>query len=157
MHPQASPVRRDVPYGRMTVGAVNKLPKAPDAALLRAVQIGDLLPSSAVRTARARRLEATAFVVPGIGDLGPYLRSLDARSDELSAWDGRVVILAGDGGEDHRVIIVDRYGQVYEAVSAADAGSLPNAGALEEWFRFLATACPECGVIDDPRPRDWVP
>ena len=22
--------------------------------------------------------------------------------------------------------------------------------ALEEWFRFLATACPECGVIDDP-------
>ena len=21
---------------------------------------------------------------------------------------------------------------------------------LSEWFRFLATACPECGVIDDP-------
>jgi hypothetical protein len=131
--------------------------RPPAALLLRAVQVGDLLPASAIRTERARRLEATAFVLPGPGDLGPYLRTLEAQSEEFSAWDGRVVVLAGDAGADHRVIIVDRYGQVYDAVSATDAGSLPNADALKEWFRFLATACPECGVIDDPRPGDWVP
>ena len=31
-----------------------------------------------------------------------------------------------------------------------DADDLPGVGELSEWFRFLATACPECGVIDDP-------
>lgn len=129
----------------------------PAVSLLRGVQVGDLLPSSAVRTGRARRLEATAFVVPGHGDLAEYLRVLNARSDELAAWDGRVMVLAADGAADHRVVIVDRYGQVYDVISAPDAASLPNADALQEWFKFLATACPECGVIDDPRARDWVP
>jgi hypothetical protein len=129
----------------------------PAASLLRTVKIGELLPRSAIRTEHARRLDATAFIVPGTGDLGSYLRSLNARSEEFGAWDGRVVTLAADGGADHRIVIVDRYGQVYEAVSATGADSLPDAGALDEWFRFLATACPECGVLDDPRPRDWVP
>lgn len=64
---------------------------------------------------------------------------------------------AHDGEPEHHVAIVDRYGQVYEAISARHVESLPDAEALEDWFRFLATACPECGVIDDPRERDWVP
>jgi hypothetical protein len=129
----------------------------PAASRLRTVKLGELLPRSAIRTGRARRLEATAFIVPGMGDLASYLRSLNARSEEFGAWDGRVVTLASDGGADHRLVIVDRYGQVYDAVGATDAASLPDARALEEWFRFLATACPECGVLDDPRPREWVP
>jgi hypothetical protein len=50
----------------------------------------------------------------------------------------------------HRLLIVDRYGQVYSVSNADAAADLPDADALTDWFRFLATACPECGVIDDP-------
>ena len=60
------------------------------------------------------------------------------------------MVLAADGGPNHRLLIVDRYRQVYAVHDEADAARLPDADALEEWFRFLATACPECGVIDDP-------
>jgi hypothetical protein len=67
------------------------------------------------------------------------------------------VVLGPHGGYEHRVVILDRYGQVYDVTSAEDAVWLPTAAALEEWFKFLATACPECGVIDDPRPREWTP
>jgi hypothetical protein len=67
-----------------------------------------------------------------------------------------VVVLPSDGGEAHRVVVVDRYGQVY-AVFDGDEEVLPDAAALEEWFRFLATACPECGVLDDPIGRGWTP
>ena len=49
-----------------------------------------------------------------------------------------------------RLLVLDRYGQVYAVHDADDAVDLPDADALEEWFRFLATACPECGVIDEP-------
>ena len=38
----------------------------------------------------------------------------------------------------------------WQAFGAKVGRDLPDAAALEEWFRFLATACPECGVIDDP-------
>ena len=40
--------------------------------------------------------------------------------------------------------------QVYALTDADAADDLPDADALADWFRFLATACPECGVIDDP-------
>ena len=53
--------------------------------------------------------------------------------------------------------MLDRYGQVYAIHDAATTEELPDADALEEWFRFLATACPECGVLDDPIGRGWVP
>ena len=55
-----------------------------------------------------------------------------------------------DGEATHRLLVVDRYGQVYAVHDEANAADLPDADALEEWFRFLATACPECGVLDDP-------
>jgi hypothetical protein len=125
--------------------------------LIRAATVGQLLPSRAVRTGRARRIDAVAFVLPGRADLGGYAGELRDRTDDFAAWDGRVVVLEPDGQPEHRVAIVDRYGQVYETTEAPDASSLPDADAIEEWFKFLATACPECGVIDDPRPRDWVP
>lgn len=43
---------------------------------------------------------------------------------------------AHDGEPEHHVAIVDRYGQVYEAISARHVESLPDAEALEDWFRF---------------------
>ena len=106
---------------------------------------------------RVRRLEATAFLVPGSGDLAAYARQLAGRADDFSAWDGLVTSLEPDGQPEHLVAVVDRYGQVYEITATAEPAALPSPDALEEWFRFLATACPECGVLDDPTPREWVP
>jgi hypothetical protein len=131
------------------------LPMPPS--MLRRTRVGDLVPRRMVGSGRARRLEATAFVLPGPGDLGDYARRLVERADDFAAWDGQVAWLEADGDPDHLVAVVDRYGQVYEVTATPDTAALPSPDALEEWFRFLATACPECGVLDDPRPRDWVP
>jgi hypothetical protein len=110
-----------------------------------------------IGSGRVRRLDATAFVIPGAGDLAGYGRSLNERAEDFAAWDGVLTLLDPDGEPEHLVAVVDRYGQLYEVTSALDPSDLPSAHALEEWFRFLAPACPECGVIDDPRPRGWVP
>jgi len=123
---------------------------------LRATSVGDLLGRRTVQHSD-RTLDATAFVVPGTSDLGAYERGLAGWQDEFAAWDGRIVWLDADGAPEHLVVIADRYGQVYETMSTGDIADLPTGAALSEWFRFLATACPECGVIDDPRPRAWVP
>lgn len=124
---------------------------------LRAVRVGERIPDGVVGRRRARRLEASAIVIPGRGSLIGYLRTLTARSEDFAAWDGRVVVFEPGGAREHRVVVVDRYGQVYEVVTGDAASDMPSAHALEEWFRFLATACPECGVLDDPRSRDWTP
>lgn len=113
----------------------------------RSARVGDLLP---LGRDRARRIDASAVLVPGARRTASYLASLEARRDDFAAWDGRVVVLARDGREQHRLLIVDRYGQVYAVHESPEADALPDADAVEEWFRFLATACPECGVLDDP-------
>ena len=136
---------------------------APNAASatsgrLRGSRVGDILPRRMLGTPRgARRLDATAFVIPGSASLTTYAKDLTDRSDAFAAWDGDVKWLPPDGGFDHLVAVVDRYGQIYDITSSAEWTALPSAMALEEWFRLLATACPECGVIDDPLPRTWVP
>jgi hypothetical protein len=53
------------------------------------------------------------------------------------------------------VLVVDRYGQIYDVVEADRPEDLPDAAELEEWTRFLATQCPECGVPDEPGHGDW--
>ena len=116
----------------------------------RAARVGDLLPRSMVDRRRARRIDATAVLVPGTTGAGAYLDALVDRSSDFAAWDGGVVTLEPDGRAAHRLLVVDRYGQVYATHDADDVADLPDADALEEWFRFLATACPECGVLDDP-------
>jgi hypothetical protein len=136
---------------------VRPMPPQDLADRLRRATVGDLLPSRALRRPSARILDATAFVVPGDSDLATYRDRISAAEADLAAWDGRVVVLEPDGWPAHRLVIVDRYGQVYHVADAADATALPPPAELVEWFRFLATACPECGVIDDPRPGAWVP
>jgi hypothetical protein len=137
----------------MTVGAAS----ARTTALVRNAAVGSLLPPSVLGERGSRRLEATAFILPGRGDLGGYPARLNAAREDFAGWDGRVVVLSSDGEAAHRVVIVDRYGQVYETTDAVDAADLPSTADLREWFKFLATACPECGVLDDPTDRDWVP
>ncbi len=117
---------------------------------LRSARVGDQLPTRLLGSVRARRLDAIALVVPGTGSLSAYLEGLDAGRTEFEAWDGRVLVADPDGQRPHRLLVVDRYRQVYAVHDAADPTELPDAHALAEWFRFLATACPECGVIDDP-------
>ncbi len=116
----------------------------------RQATVGDLLPPAVVDRRRARRVEATALMLPGRQETDAYLDSLSSRAKDFEAWDGAIAVLAPDGLPDHRLLIVDRYAQVYAVHESRDASDLPDADALEEWFRFLATACPECGVIDDP-------
>lgn len=123
---------------------------------LRRLRVGDLVKPELVEH-RARRLDATAIILPGTSDLAAYLDTLNAAEADFAAWDGRVLVLERDGAPSHRALVVDRYGQVYGVVDTDEAGGLLDVAALEEWFRFLATACPECGVLDEPIGRGWVP
>lgn len=154
---QRRALRRHRPRAVRRADLTLTLPTGRLAALLRGAATGDLLPPATVEFGRARRLDATAFVLPGTGRIEDYVAALSGAAPAFAAWDGRIVVVEPDGATSHRVVIVDRYGQVYEATDAKSTAGLPTVAALEEWFRFLATACPECGVLDDPRPRDWTP
>lgn len=127
------------------------------SAAVRRARVGDLLPPSFRAGGPVRTLEAVAIVTPGTGRISAYREQLSAAAPGFAAWDGRVTWLDPDGEGAHRLIVADRYGQVYAVEDAADADELPRSHELEEWFRFLATACPECGVLDDPIGRGWVP
>jgi hypothetical protein len=128
-----------------------------NSSAIRAARVGDLLDANWVRAERARRIEAAAVVAPGASDLSSYLSELEAARERFGDWDGRIIVVDPDGRDEARVVIVDRYGQVYATTNATEPRELPDADALEEWFRFLATACPECGVPDDPVGRGWTP
>ena len=123
---------------------------APESAIARNARVGDILPRRLVDRPHVRRLEATALLLPGTASLDGYLAALRAGAAAFADWDGRVIVADADGTPAHRLLVVDRYRQVYAVHDEADAADLPDAHALTEWFRFLATACPECGVLDDP-------
>jgi hypothetical protein len=98
----------------------------------------------------ARRLEATALLVPGAGDVSAYRGALERANARFAGWDGRIHVAEPGDEATHRLLVVDRYRQIYAVHDEARAEDLPGVHELSEWFRFLATACPECGVIDDP-------
>jgi hypothetical protein len=124
---------------------------------VRSARVGDLLPRSVVPRTATRVLDATAVIVPGDAAIDDYVAALTERTADFSDWDGRIVVAERDGAPMHRLAVVDRYGQVYSVTDAETTAEMPDAAALTEWFRFLATACPECGVIDDPIGRAWTP
>jgi len=117
---------------------------------LRSLRVGDIVPTSALGPMPARRLEATALLVPGAGDVSTYRIGLERANAQFAEWDGRIHVAEPDSEVAHRLLVVDRYRQVYAVHDEVDAAALPTVHELSEWFRFLATACPECGVIDDP-------
>lgn len=123
---------------------------ATESTIARTARVGDILPRRVVDRPHARRLEATALLLPGSGSLETYRTALQAGNEDFADWDGQVIIADAEGAPAHRLLVVDRYRQVYAIHDEADAADLPDAHALTEWFRFLATACPECGVLDDP-------
>ena len=59
------------------------------------------------------------------------------------------MVLAADGGPNHRLHIVDRYRRSTPSTMKPMPHAFPTP-MLSRNVRFLATACPECGVIDDP-------
>ncbi|HEX6937876.1 MAG TPA: hypothetical protein VF158_00585 [Longimicrobiales bacterium] len=76
-----------------------------------------------------------------------------------------VTVLSDPEGEAHRrcgvgereaaLFIADRWGQIYLAERAPDESRLPGVDQIEEWLRYLATQCPECGVPDEPGRGEW--
>jgi hypothetical protein len=116
----------------------------------RTARVGDRVRTAVLGPQRVRRLDATALVLPGPGGLNAYGARLAPDADDFAAWDGVVLTLPRDGDPTHRVLVVDRYRQIYAVYDSADPDELPSGRELSEWFRFLATACPECGVLDEP-------
>jgi hypothetical protein len=116
---------------------------------LRDIRVGDRVPTRLLGPQRLRRLDATALLMPGTPAPDAYLGSLTAAAGAFAAWDGRVHVADADGEATHRLLVVDRYRQVYAVHDAAEATALPGTHELTEWFRFLSTACPECGVLDE--------
>jgi len=56
------------------------------------------------------------------------------------------------------VFVADRWGILYHVARSPETDALLGVGEIEEWLRYLATQCPECGVIDEPIPsRGWNP
>ena len=53
------------------------------------------------------------------------------------------------------VFIADRWGQVYDRTLVGRSHGFPTIEDVTAWFRFLATQCPECGVIDEPGRGEW--
>ncbi len=53
------------------------------------------------------------------------------------------------------VLVADRFGDVYHVAEGAELWDLTTPSELEDWLRFLATQCPECGVPDSPGHGEW--
>jgi hypothetical protein len=83
---------------------------------------------------------------------------LPARTDALPVLaDAQGKVRTRMGLEPHQaaIMIADRWGQIYFIGQADRAGELPATEEVEEWLKFLATQCPECGVPDEPGYGDW--
>jgi hypothetical protein len=94
-------------------------------------------------------------VVPGDADSARELRV--PVSPLRTAAEAEPVLRERTGVADEQaaLLVVDRYGQLYHAAIAERPDQLPGVTELEEWVRFLATQCPECGVIDEPGYGEW--
>jgi hypothetical protein len=53
------------------------------------------------------------------------------------------------------LLIADRWGVLYDVVQTEDVDDLPDLDDIDAWLKFLATQCPECGVIDEPTSPEW--
>jgi hypothetical protein len=96
-----------------------------------------------------------------------YRDELIAARPDFDAWDGQLFVAEpGEGREEQgrargdathhgavtvpdpiggapRVVVADRFGDVYHVQEGGPAHELPEPRALEEWLRFIATQCPE--------------
>jgi hypothetical protein len=148
-YPRLSKADGDLSTGRPRARRLEPMYAISAIAEPRTARVGDRLRTADLGPRPARRLAATGLLVPGRGGLDGYRFLLDSAAEDFAAWDGVVVATEADDEARHRLLVVDRYRQVYAVYDATDADGLPGTSELREWFRFLATACPECGVLDD--------
>ena len=109
----------------------------------------------------------------------PYISALEERLPELREWYASALVLTEDASADSALptaraepdvwtalgipagdsalIIADRWGDVYFSQRTREFTDLPATDRIEEWIRFLAMQCPECGVIDEPGYGEWTP
>jgi hypothetical protein len=75
-----------------------------------------------------------------------YVEQLRARTGELGTYDAQMVVTsdAVSGIPSPGVVVADRWGEIYFIQATDRADSLPTAGDLIEWLRFVQVQCPEC-------------
>lgn len=130
-----------------------------------------------------RRNRVVFFTHPGVcAACSSYTRALLDVRDDLDRWDGDiwlvgdiaeggappvtdVVRVTGDGDhqlrqrcglspDDARVVVADRWGQIWQTAVADDRHSLVDPAEVLETTKFIAIQCPECETLDQPT-GDW--
>ena len=106
-----------------------------------------------------------------------YIAQLEAHLSEFRAWDTRLIVITekesiesgletastspekwhtlGIAAGKSALIIADRWGEVYFAQQTETFADMLSPEQVEEWVRYLATQCPECGVIDESGRGEW--
>ena len=82
----------------------------------------------------------------------------DARSGDGEAARSLAVVTEATGEAEHcgvgagedAILIADRWGEIYHGARGESPEALPAAEEITNWFVYLATQCPECGVPDHP-------
>jgi len=132
-----------------------ELPSAPDAAPVHLRESGGK--TTVIATLHSARC-------PGCQQ---YLGSLARLSPEFDVWDARLLVIVPAPMAEARslrmpfgkvlsdenecladpasasVLVIDRYGQIFDAARAGPSHELPSARELEEWLKYLGTLCPE--------------
>ncbi|MCS6954050.1 MAG: hypothetical protein RMK57_15795 [Bryobacterales bacterium] len=128
------------------------------------------LPSIGDRAAVALRPtlgRTTVLFVPDLEGCPPcqrYLDELVALAEEFAVWEARLLVAVRPplayrlphfaipvqdaderfaGAHLPAVLVADRYGQLWDAVSAGASHRFPPSRDLAEWVKYLATLCPE--------------
>ena len=131
-----------------------------------------------------RRNRVVFFTHPaGCADCSDYARDLMELRDRLSSWDGdvwlvgetaddlatpsadNVVRVTGDADrrlrqrcglppDEARLVIADRWGQIWQTAVADDHHVLVDPADVLETTKWIATQCPECETLDQPI-GDW--
>jgi peroxiredoxin len=95
-------------------------------------------------------------VVPGgVEEAARVMREAELPFPVLADPDGRARSGCGVAEGMSALFIADRWGVVYHAAQARAERDLPPPDEIEDWLRFIATQCPECGVPDEPGPATW--
>lgn len=79
------------------------------------------------------------------------------RVERVADPDGALRERLGIAREESALLVADRWGVLYHVTRTPDPDALPDTAEIEEWLRYLATQCPECGVIDEPGYGEWAP
>jgi hypothetical protein len=95
-------------------------------------------------------------VVPGSRDEVRALAVLtEGKIATLADPEGRAAAALGVPPSRAVLIVADRWGEVYHVEEVAQPEELSPVAEIEEWAKFLATQCPECGVIDESGHGEW--